>query len=744
MRVLMWFTVGFAIACGLSAYLGIGVWFALLVIPAAILLFLWKKATAKIVATVLLGVVVGMLWSGAYDYFYLNDIRQYDGETVNTTAIVSDYSYDTSYGVAADAKITVDGKSYNLRLYYPIDLKLEPGDQIKGDFRFRMTTDDAIQGGTYHQGDGIFLLAYVSDTAVVEKGDSNSFLYWGVRLRRSISQTIREVFPEDTYAFATALLLGDSNALSYETDTDFKVSGIRHVIAVSGLHVSILMSIVYLFCGRRRYLSALIGLPLLLLFAAVVGFTPSVVRACIMQALVLLALMLNQDYDPPTALAFAILTMLCLNPMTITSVSFQLSCGCVIGILMFYNPINDYLLHFFKLPKGKSRKKRLIRGICSGISITLCTAITTTPLSAFYFGSISIVGVLTNLLTLWVIGFVFWGIGICCIVSYIYLPLARAIAWVVSIPIRYVIGVAGFLGDLPFAAVYTCSIYVVIWIVMCYALLVVFYFSKKKHPLILSSCVCVGLVLAVALSWITPGNPNYQITVFDVGQGQSVLIESEDHHYLVDCGGDSPKVAADTVRQQLLSRGITRLDGIIITHYDVDHAGAVPLLLTAIDTDRLYLPDIEDGGYIRKQLETDCNSISWIDQQFELKFGESMLTMIPGEEKAANDNERSLCILFQRQNCDILITGDRTTTGEKALMNQVQLPELELLVVGHHGSKTSTGFELLQTTRPKAAVISVGRDNYHSHPSKEVLQKLKLFGSNVWRTDRDGTLIFRG
>ena len=232
--------------------------------------------------------------------------------------------------------------------------------------------------------------------------------------------------------------------------------------------------------------------------------------------------------------------------------------------------------------------------------------------------------------------------------------------------------------------------------------------------------------------------------MFDVGQGQSVLIESDGQRYLVDCGGDSSRVAADTVSHHLLSRGITKLDGVIITHYDVDHAGAVPLLLTGIDAEMLYLPDMEDSGFLRNQLEENRDNICWIDKTLDLAFGSSTLTVIPGEETATNDNERSLCILFQRENCDILITGDRTTIGEKTLMEKVKLPELELLVVGHHGSKTSTGLELLEVTRPKAAVISVGEGNYHGHPSSEVLNKLKLFGVKVWRTDLHGTVTFRG
>jgi len=743
MRVLMWFTIGFAAACALAVYLGIGIWFGLVTVLAAAYLLLLKKPVANIIAVILIGVTAGTFWTTAYHHFYLDIARNYDGKTVQAIAVVSDFSYETDYGVAADAETSLDGKSFRLRLYYPKKTPLKPGDRIEGAFRFRMTTDDSEQGGTYHQGNGIFLLAYVDEEAKIAYSDKREGKYFGAYLRKDITQLLSITFPSDTLAFATALLLGDSSLLDYETDTNFKLSGIRHVIAVSGLHVSILMSVVYVFSGRRRYLSAIIGIPVLLAFAAIVGFTPSVVRACIMQALVLLALFFNKDYDPPTALAFAVLTMLCVNPMQIVSVSFQLSCGCLVGIFLFYERSNHFLLRILKAPKEKSWKSKLIRGFSSSVSITLSTMITTSPLSAAYFGTVSIVGVITNLLTLWVISFVFCGIGLTCIAALLWMPLAKMIAWVVSVPIRYVILLSGWLADIPFAAIYTCSIYVVVWLVMCYLLLSVFLIGKRKHPWLLTGCVLCGLVLAVACSWLEPVDENYQVTVFDVGQGQSILIECDNKKYLVDCGGDSAKTAADTVSQRLLSRGILRLDGIFVTHYDEDHAGGVPLLLTSIPADVLYLPDIADNGTVRPELEQTHGNIHWINSYSVLELEKMKFTMVPGEHETS-DNERSMCILFQTENCDILITGDRSTVGEKALLRDIRLPELELLVVGHHGSSTATGLELLAATKPKAAVISVSADNSYGHPSEDVLYRLRLFGTSIWRTDLDGMVVFEG
>lgn len=742
MRKLMWFTIGFAAACAAGIYLGAGLWVAPVCAAFGIICLFFKRKYTAIAAMILIGITLGITWNWGYDALYLKEARLYDGETTDAIATVSDYGYETNYGMAADGTVKLGGKSYRIRLYTESKDPLQPGDVIEGKIRFRLTTADSIQGETYHQGDGIFLLGYVQKDSKYQKADSVPIRYFPAYIRFRLSQMICDLFPDDTAPFSVALLLGDSSMLSYETDTDFKLSGIRHVIAVSGLHVSILMSLVYVFSIKKRYLSAIIGVPVLIFFAAVIGFTPSVTRACIMQILMLLALALNKDYDPPTALAFAVLSMLCINPRTIVSVSFQLSVGCLIGIFIFYERIKGFLLRKLKMSKIKSFKDRAIFAGVGGVSITLSTMITTTPLSAAYFGTVSIVGVLTNLLTLWVISFIFIGILLTCIVGFIWMPLATGVAWVIAWPIRYVTVVAKLLGSLPHSAVYTCSVYIVIWMVMCYVLFMVFMLSKKKQPWLLVSGGTLGLILALLLTWIEPLGDNYRVTVFDVGQGQSILIECDDKRYLVDCGGDSDKIAADTVTHYLLSRSITKLDGIILTHYDADHAGGVPLLLTGIEAETLYLPDAEDESHIRQTLVESHDNICFLSSYAELKTDKMKLSIVPGKHET-QDNERSMCVLFQTKSCAILITGDRSRMGELLLLHDNTLPDVDLLMAGHHGSKNSTSKELLTAVSPETVFISVGKFNAYDHPSQETLERLAAFGCTVYRTDLHGNLIFR-
>ncbi len=744
MRKLMWFSIGFAAACAVGAYLFSGLCLIALAMLCCGMFFVFTFALRKpIPSIVAIGLAIGFFYFFAYDQLYLQTVRNIHGETVNATVSISDYSYETDYGVAADGTIDLGSGTYRVKIYYSEFTPLKPGDVLTGEFRLRYTAGSG-EIATYHRGEGIFLLAYADETVTVSVDSQNdNTRYFSARLRKSILERIDSLFPEDTAGFARALILGDTTRLTYEQDTAFKVSGIRHVIAVSGLHVSILFSLVYLLSGKKRIFTALFGIPVLILFAALAGFSPSIVRACIMQILMILALLFNREYDPPTALAFAALVMLTGNPLTITSVSFQLSVGCMIGMFLFTQRLYRYFSGKIPFAK-KSFLEKLMRTVLASVSVSLGAMSVTTPLSAFYFGMVSVVGVLTNVIALWVISLAFYGIMVACAVSLIGFSAGQTVARIVAWLIRYVQGVADIMSKPLFAAVYTNSIYIVIWLAFCYGMLTVFLLSKKKSPLLFTFCCIAGLALSVGLSYLEPKLDNCRVTVLDVGQGQSILVQSNEKYYLVDCGGDSAVMAADTAAQALLSQGVRRLDGVILTHYDKDHAAGLPLLLTRISADKLYLPDTEDDGAVKETLRSFHNDkIQWITETEVHETGSLKFTLYPSKD-AKPGNESGLCILFQIENCDILITGDRSSSGEKELIAQNRLPELELLIVGHHGASDATGFALLEQTRPKAAAISVGAGNAYGHPSAQVLNKLKLFCTCVSRTDIDGTIVYRG
>lgn len=748
MRKLLWFTVGFGLFVALYAYC---VSEYLLLVMAGCLLALGvgviflPKTVNRVLMVVMIGVLAGMIYSQGYDRFLLADVKQYDGVEAAVSVEATDYGYATGYGYAVDGKVTLNNRSYRIRLYYNDLEGVKPGDILAGAVTFRYTPEGGSKQSTYHKAEGIFLLGYAEADIKYLPCKTVPGAYFASQLRYDIAKMIDQIFPDPTAAFAKALLLGDDSDISFQDNLSFQRSGIRHVVAVSGLHVSILFAVLYYLTGRKKFLTVLLGLPLLFLFAAVAGFTPSVVRACIMQALVILAVALEREYDPGTALSFAALCMLIANPLTITSVSFQLSIGCMVGIFAFSAPIRQYLFGEKCLGpgKGKSFQAKLKRWFVGSVSVSVSAMSLTLPLCAVYFGAVSVVGILTNLAVLWLVTYIFMGIILVCILGWIWMPLGAAVAYPVSYAIGFVIWVANLFGKIPFGNLYTHSPYTIVWIVMTIMMLAVFLLCKKRPVKLFATAVIVFYMLAAIAPWSEPYWGDYIVSVLDVGQGQCVVLQSKDKVYLVDCGGSHGEEAATVALNTLESRGIKMLDGIILTHYDEDHCNGVGYVMDRMPVQMLYLPDGMAHNEIRLELRKRDTPITWVDENLSLTCGEAGITIYPGE-KQNMDNESSMCILFQGENCDILITGDRNIAGERALLEKWEIPDLEVLVVGHHGASTSTGTDLLNKTKPEIAVISVGENNRYRHPNQEILDRLNQMGCIIRRTDLEGTIIIRG
>ena len=744
MRKLMWFSIGFLAACAFGTYCyinGLMIIAAVCMVAAVILAVAARRlGFARIAAVVCVGLSLGLCWFWVYDAVFLKQARHMDGKTEEVTFIVRDYSYETPYGSAVDATLMMDGHPYKTRVYLDQVQRLKPGDRIIGDFSFRYTTTGGSQEVLYHRSEGIFLLAYQEGQCVYERFWSTPLADYPALWRDKLTRTIEAAFPKDTAGFAKALLMGDRSDISYETSTDFKVSGISHIIAVSGLHVSILFGLIYFLTGKRRVLTALLGIPIVLMFAAVAGFTPSITRAAIMQILIMLALLVGKEYDPPTSLSFAALVMLLVNPLVVSSISFQLSFACMAGIVFLSEPIRAWLLDESRFGRYTSR---IIKSLCVSVSVSVSATVFTMPLVALHFGTVSLVSIVTNLLTLWVVTYIFYGIMLVCLIGIFSAGAASILAWIVSWLIRYVLGAADVMASFPLAAVYTKSVYIVAWLVFCYVLLVIFIVLKKK-PMVLFGClVTIGLCLSVALSWLEPMLWECRMMMLDVGQGQCILLQSGGRTFLVDCGGDYGEDSADLAAETLLSQGISRLDGVILTHYDADHSGGLEYLLTRIDTELVFVPDIEDEHGVADRLREQVGEAVVVVSKNMTASCDSAQLQLYAPFSYESGNEGSFCVLFQTENCDILITGDRGAVGERLLLRGKELPQVDVLVVGHHGSKHSTSQELLDAVQPTYAFISVGEGNRYGHPADVILQRLLEFGCIIFRTDENGTIIFR-
>ena len=736
MRKLMWFAIGFGSAIGLCVYLlwNGNMWLAsaLMLAAAGAAALGRKRPCLRIAGLVLLGCAAGFGWFGTVRQAYLLPATDLDGQTVPAVITASQYSEQSLYGTSVDGMIRWDGRTYRIRVYLKGEQTLSPGDRMEGNFRIRLTTPEGKKESSYYQGKGIFLIGSQTGELELHSAQKRELRFLPAILARRVRTILREALPEDVFPFAQALLLGDASGLDYSTDTALRVSGIRHIIAVSGLHVAILYGLVALLTGNRRYLTAVVGLPVLLLFAAMAGFTPSVSRASIMIGLMMISRMLNREYDAATELSFACLLILTVNPFAVASVSFQLSVLSVAGILLFQPGIMK------KLGKSGNRWERWLNGT---ISLTLSATLLSAPLSAYYFGTVSLIGVLTNVLVVWVVGIVFYGILAVCALGAFWMPGAAFLGMILAVPIRYVLTVAALMARIPLAAVYTKSAFVVAWLAGCYVLLAGYLVIRKGKLRICGAAATVGLFLAVALSWYLPRRDDCRLTVLDVGQGQSLILQSGGHSFLVDCGGYSDTGAADTAAETLLSQGIFRLDGILLTHYDRDHMSGIPYLLTRVDAARIYLPEPDERGFGAQLAGISRGEILFAENLEKIPLGSGQITLFVSET-GKDDNENSVGILFETEECAILCTGDRNFSGENELLEYVS--HADVLIAGHHGSKYSTGDALLDAVQPETVIISAGAGNSYGHPAPETLRRLEEHGCTILRTDELGTILYRG
>lgn len=742
-RKLFWFTVGFACGCGLCvSFLWRHPLQPLLIYALAssvlCLALARKNDLLRIPAALLLGLSLSVGWFSLFWGRYIRSAQPMDGQIVHLQVIATDYSEKTDYGFSLDGIAKLEGNYYRLRLFQKDDTRMEPGDILESDVLLRMTTPGGRKESAYYQGSGVFLTAtQKGETALshVEKGD---FLFLPARIGLEAKNRIARFFPADTAPFAKALLLGDTSDLSYSQDTALKLSGIRHVTAVSGLHISILFALVFLFFRPHRWLVLLVSTPLLLFFAAMTGFSPSVTRACLMYFLIALGQAVFEEYDTLTSLAFACLVMLLLNPFVLLSVSFQLSVASVLGILLFASPASHWLLERILKGRKKGIRGGLARWFAGSVSVSVSALIFSAPLSAYYFGTVSLIGIVTNLLTIWVIGFLFYGIGAVSILGGAFPSACQWLGRLLSWPIRYVLFISRLLSQIPFAAVYTESKFILYWLILCYVLLALFLILGRKRGRYFFTVGAVCLAAAVAASVLLPRMDKVRLNVLDVGEGQSILIQSGGEHYLIDCGGDSEERTADRVAQTLLSQGVFHLDGVVLTHYDRDHVGGLENLLTRIPIEHFYLPD---QGEIPISPE-DGALCTLVSRDTEIPVGHGKLVLLePGGENSNNEN--CMCVLFESEECVILITGDRGRSGERHLLASYTLPDVDVLIAGHHGSKNSTTEELLRAVRPETVIISVGKNNRYGHPAQELLDRLAEYNCTVYRTDEMGSVLVR-
>lgn len=756
MRKLATAALSFSAAIFLAQYLVPSSWTVRCCVLFAILSligFLFKTNVRLRILLICLGLAFGFLWSALYASIFYAPAQKLAGKTASVSAVVAGYPEETDYGAKLLVSIRTGGVSdVKTQLYiYDGIPDVKPGNTI--DFSAAFRTADIIYGERTESflSKGIFLLASLKGELTVT-GTSEPAAYFPARMAHALAQRIAQIFPKDSVSFIEALILGNTAGIYKDQSLSAALSatGTSHIISVSGMNIAFLMGFLGLFIKNKRVLTA-VGIPVILLFISVVGFMPPVVRAGVMQVFLLVAPLFRRESDPVTSLSAALMLILLSNPFSAGSAGLHLSFSATLGILLFTEriymtldePLRKRPLYKYRIPKA------LVRFVIGSLATTAGALIISVPLIALHFGTVSLIAPITNIFILLPVTLAFCGGIIAVIFGFLYAPAGCVLAFIAALPARYILIVIKSFSHIPFASVYTSNPAVVIWLVYVYMLLITVFALRVKlrqflYPVCLSA---VSLCLILLLTTVFSSDYKLSVTALDVGQGQSIVITSGKYTAVVDCGSASGKNAGDIVTKYLRSRGRTSIDLLILTHFHSDHANGVTALLERMKVTAIAAPDpsIDSGELpadiceLAAEKGTDINKVT---ENLIAGFGHAVI-MLYAPIGSDDENERGLSVLCSEDGFDVLITGDMSSEIERRLVAAVPLPDIELLVIGHHGSKYSTSDALLDAVTPETAAISVGYNSY-GHPAPETLKKLALNGIMVYRTDEDGNVTING
>ena len=622
----------------------------------------------------------------------------------------------------------------------------------------------------YRRKDCLFALRKTKITAQTKTyGRLEEFLS---QLRYESEVLFRKLLGEKNGATASAMVLGRKKGMDSEVKALYQGAGISHLLAISGLHLSLIGAGLFGLLKKVRLpvaLSAGISTWILIVYAQLTGMGISTRRALVMFLLFLAAGLLKRTPDLPTSLAVAALLLLVPRPQRILDAGFQLSFSAVIGIAVMIPVlqdgweeaapslrVTDGVAGWNLVRAAIARACRLLRkNILAGLGITM----TMLPFLLIHFYEWSPWSVLLNLAVIPLMG-----ILLPCLIGLQLVARLTAFIHCLELPqhllcaaieaifscyeqlCRFTTALPGSILHTGYPTWQALAVYTIGLIALAVS-------GKKLRPhLRLAAAVCLMGIFLIRL----PGELN--VTMLDVGQGECVGIETREHHvYLVDAGSTSKKKTGQyQIIPWLKYIGTQSVEGIFITHWDEDHISAVGELLewsksSRVKIRRIFLPDValkdEVLETLLQQIEEAEVSVEYLSAGEHMTDGALQISCLhPYAKKVPEDrNDSSLVLRLSQGDFQMLLTGDLEKSGEDWLVEQArpatQNPlRCTILDAGHHGASNATGEALLDLAQPGVVLISCGKNNRYGHPAPETLQRLEERGIRWYSTAEVGAI----
>lgn len=661
-------------------------------------------------------------------------------------------------------------KNTNLQLNVKKE-QLNYGDKIivKGNFEeaSRARNEGGFDYKQYLKSKNIYGIITIDkeDISFIKKNNVDVINLLANKVSNSMKIKIEQNLSNETSQLLSGILIGNKSNLQKEIQEDFKNSSLSHVLAISGMHVSYVMLGITFAISKIKFskkVSKIITILILLFFIILTGKTASVTRACFMSSYIILASMFHKKAHVLTSISISLLIILIINPYFILDIGLQLSYGGTVGIVLIYPILKKHK----NKKEDKSRKvKKIIYKIkdkiIDTILITISANLIIFPIVLFHYNTMSFTFIISNLLISPIIGIIIILGFISVFVSYIISPISKIMFFVLQMFLNLLIQIAHFCAELPLSKVYfpTPKIYVIIlyYLFLTYIILVKnkIIAAKKINKKIFISFMIIVIILNLILNFIPK---TFTISFIDVGQGDSMLVSTpKGKNILIDGGGSRDEATFDVGRQTLipylLNRGITKLDYILISHFDSDHVGGILSVLEELKVEKVIICKQEENENYKKFKEIIKNKkikVYIVKKGDKLKIEENISLNIlwPKDERIKENaiNNNSIVAKLNYQNFSILLTGDIEKVAENEILKEYKNSNIlnaNILKVAHHGSKSSSITEFLEKVKPQIALIGVGEKNTFGHPNDGVLKRLENLNTKIYRTDEKGEITIK-
>ena len=638
--------------------------------------------------------------------------------------------------------VTIDGRAQSFRVKV-----LVSGDVADLRYGDRILVRGSLRGvgspSSYYRSNAIVARC---NAKAVELASTRGPLAWICHLRGKVvdgidSSTMNSADEEDGAAVLAAVVCGYRTGLfASDAYEEFKIAGVGHLVAVSGAHLAVMFGLICAVLKGakvRRRLSLALQLGFLLAYLVFSAIPISALRAAVMVGLGLMAFFPARRASTMNALGFCIVGVLAISPHAALSASFILSASSTLGIVLFCSLCNVWLKTVFPFfPKG-------LREV---ISMTLSASILSLPLSVALFSQCSLITLLSNLICAPLFTLV-CTLGFIAASVYLAFPLLGVLLIGAAIAMsRLLCSTVGLFAKMPYACV-AADLSIELALAMAFTLgflLWLLWPHPQKRGVALLICLSAAIVLAVFIA----GRPQDRIVMFDVGQGDAIMLQSGGRTIVIDTGNEPAML-----KKALARSHVTQVDAVILTHVDDDHTACLDVITRLCRVDSVYVSDEVLAGecascidFVRGNDHLKTN-LKGLDLGQSIVFGHFRLDVLwPEQLSDCGGNSDSLVLLLTVDGFEGwegfygLFTGDAGEEQLERIIAEGFATDLDLLKVGHHGSRTALSLASAEALDPEIALISVGADNRYGHPTEEVLDILEAIGCTTYRTDVSGDI----